>query len=65
MGVILKIDRALYEVDDSSKTYRYCGRNIHWRLLDPKESSRNKKHINGYTRIFSNGKQQIFVYKGE
>jgi hypothetical protein len=65
MGVILKINRALYEVDDSTKTYHYFGRNKDWRALDPEESSMNKQHINGYTRIFSNGKQKVFVYKGE
>jgi hypothetical protein len=65
MGLTLKIDRALYEVDDTRRTYRYHGRNKDWRDLDPGENSRNKRLLNGYTRIFSNGKQKVFVYKGE
>jgi hypothetical protein len=65
MGVILKIDRALYEVDDSSRTYHYYDRNKEWRDLDPEENSNNKKRINGYTRVFSDGKQKVFIYKGE
>jgi hypothetical protein len=65
MGVLLKIDRALYEVDDSSRTYRYSGRNGDWRKLDPRENSRNKKRIDGYTRIFADGKRKVFAYNGE
>ncbi|MFQ6123423.1 MAG: hypothetical protein ACE5R6_02295 [Candidatus Heimdallarchaeota archaeon] len=63
MGKILKIDKALYEVDDKSKTYRYYGRNPEWEELSAEENQRNKKHIDGYTRVLRNGKKAVFRYK--
>jgi hypothetical protein len=36
--VILKIDRALYEVDDETKTYKYYGRNPDWQKLSKTEN---------------------------
>ena len=33
MTKILKIDKALYEVDDKIKIYRYFGRNPNWESL--------------------------------
>lgn len=56
MTKILKIDKALYEVDDKTKIYRYFGRNPNWESLGKEENERNKKRINGYTRIFRDGK---------
>ena len=64
MTKILKIDRALYEVDDKTKTYRYYGRNSEWENLGKEENQRNKKHIDGYTRIFPDGRKKVFRYKG-
>jgi hypothetical protein len=64
MAKILKIDRALYEVDDKTITYRYYGRNPEWENLNKEESQRNKKHIHGYTRIFPDGRKKVFRYKG-
>jgi hypothetical protein len=63
MTKILKIDRALYEVDDETKTYKYYGRNLEWQDLNPVENEKNKKSIDGYTRIFPDGKQKIFHYQ--
>jgi len=63
MTKILNIDRALYEVDDKTQTYRYYGRNPDWKLLGEEENERNKKHIDGYTRIFRNGTKKVFSYK--
>lgn len=63
MGKILKIDRALYEVNDQTKTYRYYGRNPEWKNLSEEENERNKKHIDGYARILRNGKKVVFNYK--
>jgi len=42
MTKILKIDRALYEVDDKTKTYRFLGRNLNWKNLSEDENERNK-----------------------
>jgi hypothetical protein len=63
MTEMLKIDRALYEVDDKTRTYRYFGRNPHWENLSKEESRRNKKHVDGYTRIFPDGRKKVFRYK--
>ncbi len=60
---ILKIDRALYEVDDKAKTYRYYGRNLEWQKLGKEENTKNKEHINGYTRIFPDGRKKTFKFK--
>ncbi len=62
MTKILKIDKALYEVDDKTKIYRYFGRNPNWESLGKEENERNKKRINGYTRIFRDGKTKKFKY---
>lgn len=61
--MILKIDRALYEVDDKTKTYWYSGRNHDWEKLSEEENKRNKKHIDGYTRIFSDRRKKVFKFK--
>jgi hypothetical protein len=51
----LKIDRAVYLVDDKTKTYRYLRRNPGWRSLSPEENEANKKAIDGYTRVLRGG----------
>ena len=63
MTRILQIDRALYEVDDETKTYRYFNRNLDWKKLSMEENKRNKKHIDGYFRIFRDGKTKKFKYR--
>lgn len=63
MGIILKIDRALYEVDDTTKTYKFHGRNPDWKRLSEEENSENKRNISGYTRIFSDGRTKVFRYE--
>ena len=63
MKTILKIDRALYEVDDGTKTYRYYGRNKNWQKLIPGENQTNKKHIDSYTRVFTDGRRKVFRYQ--
>jgi hypothetical protein len=57
-GKELRIDRAVYNVDDETKTYRYLGRNPDWQHLDPEENERNKRHLDGFTRIFPDGANQ-------
>lgn len=56
----LKIDRAAYIVDDSTKTYRFLERNPKWQSLGNRQNQKNKKSIDGYTRIFRNGKRKVF-----
>ena len=62
MTRILRIDRALYEVDDETKTYRYFGGNPDWKKLSKEENEQNKKHIDRYTRTFRNGRARRFRY---
>ncbi|HET7039289.1 MAG TPA: hypothetical protein VFH97_05335 [Gemmatimonadales bacterium] len=59
----LAIDRAVYLVDDRSRTYRFLRRNRAWRLLDRATSERNKRHIDGYTRVFRDGTTRTYRYR--
>jgi hypothetical protein len=59
---ILKIDRALYKVDDATKTYHYYGRNPDWKNLSKEENTKNKKHIDGYARIFPDRRKKVFRF---
>jgi hypothetical protein len=63
MTKILKIDRAFYKIDDESKTYWYYGRNPNWKRLNKEENQRNKKYIDGYTRIFPDKRKKVFRFK--
>ncbi len=65
MTRILKIDRAKYEADDSTRTYWYHSRNSEWKKLGKEENEENKKHIDGYSRIFPNGTRKVFKFKGK
>jgi nucleoside-triphosphatase len=63
MDLKLKIDRAIYGVDDATRTYRYLRRNSGWQQLDPEENERNKQRLNGYTRILRDGRRKMFTYR--
>ena len=56
-----KIDRAVYLIDDKTKTYRFLRRNPDWKKLDSQVNEANKQSIDGYARIFRNGKTRKFV----
>jgi hypothetical protein len=56
----LKIDRAIYILDDRTRTYCFRKRNPEWKMLDPRENERNKTYLAGYKRIFRNGKTKIY-----
>jgi hypothetical protein len=58
----VRIDRAIYLVDDSARTYRFLQRNPSWKDLPQSENKENKKSIDGYIRIFRNGKSKVFRY---
>ena len=59
----LKIDRAVYLVDNETGTYRFLGRNPDWQKIDPAENDENKRQIDGYTRIFRDGRKKTFRYR--
>ena len=48
----LKIDRAIYLVDDEAKTYRYFRSHSDWKNLFQVENETNRKVIDGYRRVF-------------
>jgi hypothetical protein len=58
----LRIDRAVYLVDDNTRTYRFLGRNPDWEKLDPAENDANKHQIDRYTRIFRDKQRKTFCY---
>lgn len=59
----LKIDRAAYLVDNETGTYRFLRRNPDWQKIDPAENDENKRQIDGYTRIFRDGRKKTFRYR--
>lgn len=62
-GRELPIDRAVYLVDDAARTYGYLRRNPAWKDLDPEENQGNKRHLDGYTRIFPDGRTKVYSYR--
>jgi hypothetical protein len=58
----LKIDRAVYLVDDETRTYHFLRRNLAWEKLDPAENEKDKRQIDGYMRIFRDGRRKTFRY---
>lgn len=61
MSFILKIGKALYEVDDLTKTYWFYGRNPE--KIGQEEEKENKRKIDGFTRIFRDGRTKKFRYR--
>jgi len=57
---VLKMGKALYEVNTRTMTYRYYGRNIG--RVSKAEEDRNKNRLNGDTRILRGGRKKIFRY---
>lgn len=61
MSRVIKIDKGFYEVYDENKTYRFLKRNLEWKQLYANENERNKLSIDGYTRIFRDGRRKKFI----
>jgi len=59
----LKIDRAIYLVNDETRTYSFFARNPDWEKLDPSENENNKREIDGFIRLLKNGRKVIFQNK--
>lgn len=59
----LKIDRAIYLVEDEARIYRFLRRNPDWENLDPAENDRNKRQIDGYTRVFRDRRRKTFRFQ--
>jgi hypothetical protein len=57
------VDRTIYEVDRTTGTYRYLRRNPMWAELDPAENERRKRSLVGYTRVFPDGRREVFAYR--
>lgn len=60
----LRIDRAIYLVDDENRTYRFLRRNLEWENLPPDENDSHKRQIDDYTRIFRDGHTKTFRFRG-
>ncbi len=56
----LKIDKAVYLVDDRTRTYRYLRRNPEWKQLPPGKNETNKQTIEGYMRHFRDGRTRRY-----
>jgi hypothetical protein len=61
--VELKLDRAVYLVDEITKTDQYLRCNPGWRHLDPEENERSERHLVGYMRILPDGRRKTFTYR--
>jgi hypothetical protein len=59
----LQIDRAVYLVEDETRTYRFLRRNPDWQALDKAQNEENKRQIDGYTRILRDGRRKTFRYR--
>jgi hypothetical protein len=59
----LTIDRAVYLVDDQAMTYRFLRRKPAWARLDREQNTAHKRQIDGYTRIFRDGRRKVFHYR--
>jgi hypothetical protein len=57
------IDRAIYEVADANRTYRFLRRNPVWRQLSEAENEANKRRIDGFQRVFRDGTTKTFRHK--
>jgi hypothetical protein len=62
-GEELTVDRAIYEVDRTTGTYRYLRRNPVWAELDPADNEHYKRSLVGYTRVFPDGRRKVFAYR--
>ena len=58
----LKIDRAIYWVDEDTRTYGFNKRNPDWIDVKPEESIFNLKQLDGYTRVYSKGRTRVFHF---
>ena len=57
----LAIDRAIYLVDEDTRTYRFVRRNP-GPLPDAETSNRHKRELLGYTRVMSDGTTKPFRF---
>lgn len=60
---VLKIDRAFYLVDDENQTYHFLKYNPDWESLSSEENKRNKRQIDGYTRVCRDGRTRTYRYQ--
>jgi hypothetical protein len=49
-------------VDHRTRTYRFLQRNHHWKALDQVDNERNKRRIDGHSRILRDGRRRIFRF---
>ncbi|OGL30605.1 hypothetical protein A3D14_03310 [Candidatus Saccharibacteria bacterium RIFCSPHIGHO2_02_FULL_47_12] len=54
------VDKAIYLVDDSNRTYSFLRRNPNWSKLSPSQNTKNKQSLNGYIRHLRGGGTKVF-----
>jgi hypothetical protein len=59
----IAVDQAIYLANDETKTYRFLRRNPVWEKVDPEIREQNKQSLDGYTRIFPDGRKKVFRYQ--
>jgi hypothetical protein len=62
MKKIPKTGKAQYEIDTKTKTYWYHGRNPE-KKISKGEEERSRRQIEGFTRIFRDGRTKVFRYR--
>jgi len=61
----VKIDRAVYLLDDEARVYRFLRRNPRWQVLAPGINDVNKRSIDGYASQLRNGLTKTYLYKSQ
>jgi hypothetical protein len=56
------IDKAVYLVDDETRTYKLLRRNPDWKELPAAKSFENELALEGFTRVFADGRRRVFHF---
>ena len=59
------IDKSIYLVDHEDKSFRLLRRNKTWRNLSEKQNLKNKKLLDGYTKILTNDKTKKYYFNSK
>jgi hypothetical protein len=58
----VRMDKAFYLVDDSTRTFYYLRKNPDWEKLGEKENEYIKRQLDGYYRVLKDGKKKPFYF---
>lgn len=57
---MVQIGRAVYMADDRRRCYWFLRPNPDWRDVPPQENEENRRSIDGYRRVFRDGRTTVF-----